>query len=471
MNRRSNRGAWKLQMAGMLWMFGRLLLLNNGGVLEELLDSARKQSRPRRWPWQAKTIRDRLDARGEEIADYAKLQGDALLKIVQQQSRPRRWPWQEKTIRDQLDERSEEFAERAAAQSAALAALAAARRDELLDVVRKQSQPRRWPWQQKTARDRLDERSAQLASVAAERSAALAALAAARRDALLKEARRQTQPSRWPWQEKTAYDHVQTQSERAKELASAKYDAVAAQTGEFADAAAQRRDELLKEARRQAQPSRWPWQEKTAYDKATEQYETAAERAAELADRSGKALQTSAEAASEYARQAKDAVPGMVGAAGAAAIAASASLKDTARSAADSVGSATSAASETLKDTAKSVGSTFSASSNGATSTIKDAAKSVSASISSTAEDAADAVQSAVHKPVHAVSSGVKATKRTARWSRRVLRTALWAGLAGVVIGMLAAPESGKEFRKHLQAVIDQASRTIQGDSGLATQV
>jgi len=455
-------------MARAAWMLESLLMLNSGGFVDGLLDTARKQAQPRRWPWQQKTLRDRLNEYGEDVTNYAKLQGDTLLKIVQEQSRPRRWPWQQRTLRDLLDARTEEFAELAAAQSAVLAQAVAQRRDELLDSVRKQAQPRRWPWQQKTARDRLNERSAQLASVAAERSAQLAALAAARRDALVSEARRQAQPSRWPWQSDTLRDKLDArtgevsaaataQSAKLKSAASNQYDAAMAQGSALADAAAQQKDALLREARRQSQPRRWPWQQKTAYDRALEQrdaltqaaadrYSSASERAKDLKDRSGKTLRKSADNASDYVQQAKDVVPGVLG----AATAATSLLKDNAKSARDSVGASASSAGASLKDTARNVGS----------------------SISSTAEDAADAVQSAVNKPVQAVNSGVKATKRTARWSRRLFRTALWAVLAGIVIGMLAAPESGQEMRKHLQAAFDQLSRSVQGGgSGTATQI
>ncbi len=400
MNKRSiKRGRW-LSMAGATWVLESLLLLNSGGFVEDLLDTARKQTQPRRWPWQQKTLRDRLKDYGEDVADYAKLQGDVLLNIVQHQSRPRRWPWQQKTIRDLLDERTEEFAELAAVQSAELARAMAQRRDELLDIVRKQTQPRRWPWQQKTAYDRARERSAQLASVAAERSAQLAALAAARRDALVSEARRQSKPRRWPWQQKTAYDRAREQRESLTQTAA-------------------------------------------------DRYSTASDRAKNLADRSSTALRKSADSASDYVQLAKDAMPGVLGAAGVATTAATSLLKDNAKSARESVSTSAGSAGSSLKGTAKSVGS----------------------SISSTAEDAADAVQSAVNKPVKAVNSGVKATKRTARWSRRLFRTALWAGLAGIVVGMLAAPESGQEIRKHLQNAFDQLSRSVQGGgSSTSTQ-
>src|SRR2546421_515965 len=103
-----------------------------------------------------------------ERALYKTLDVDGLLAAAREQSRPRRWPWQPKTVRDRVGERSAELAELAAERSAELAALAAARRDVLLQEARRQSQPRHWPWQPKTVRDRLGERGAAFKSVAAD---------------------------------------------------------------------------------------------------------------------------------------------------------------------------------------------------------------------------------------------------------------------------------------------------------------
>ena len=85
-----------------------LCLLQTVGMVDGVMAAARQQSRPRRWPWQKRTVRDYADAYRSELATLARLQGAALLQLVQQQTRPRRWPWQKKTIRDLIDERSAE---------------------------------------------------------------------------------------------------------------------------------------------------------------------------------------------------------------------------------------------------------------------------------------------------------------------------------------------------------------------------
>src|SRR5437868_12038259 len=112
--------------------------------VDGLLAAAREQSRPRRWPWQPKTVRDRVGERSAELAALGALQGAALLRAVRQQSRPRRWPWQPKTVRDLVNERSAVLAELAAERSAELAEIVAQRKDALVEAARQQSQPRRW---------------------------------------------------------------------------------------------------------------------------------------------------------------------------------------------------------------------------------------------------------------------------------------------------------------------------------------
>ena len=111
------------------------------------------------------------------VAQLSALAPDSLLREVRRQSRPRRWPWQPKTLRDLINERRADLLELAAERSAELADLVAQRRDDMADELRKQAQPRRFPWQQKTARDYVDARMNELTERAAERSAQLAALA------------------------------------------------------------------------------------------------------------------------------------------------------------------------------------------------------------------------------------------------------------------------------------------------------
>jgi gas vesicle protein len=143
-----------------------------------------------------------------QLPTIAQLQGERLAHAVRQQSRPRRWPWQPKTLYDLAHERSAEVAGLAAERAAALAAAAAQERDRIAGLVREQSRPRRRPWQPKTARDLVDERSARIAANAAALSAQLAELTARRRDSLLDQVRKQSRPRRWPWQPKTARDRL-----------------------------------------------------------------------------------------------------------------------------------------------------------------------------------------------------------------------------------------------------------------------
>lgn len=181
----------------------------------DLLDQARRQSKLRRWRWQPKTIRDTVEEYRAELAALVGLQGAALLAAVQRQSRRRRWPWQPKTIRDLLEERSVELTALAAEWSAEQAEAVSRRAAALRAMAQHEIQPRRWPWQAKTFRDRVSEQNVELASRAAERSAKLALLARQQRDTLLKEVRRQSQPRRWPWQPKTIRDQI---SERGEQI-------------------------------------------------------------------------------------------------------------------------------------------------------------------------------------------------------------------------------------------------------------
>jgi hypothetical protein len=336
-------------------------VLQSGTMVDQALAAARRQARPRRWPWQPKTMRDYVDAYRVELAALARQQGATLLDAVQRQSQRRRWPWQPKTIRDLIDERSAELTELAAEWSAELAAAVAARKDALVTTAQQQVRPRRWPWQPKTLRDRVSERSVQLATVAAERSEELAALARARRDALLKQARRQRSSRRWPWQPKTARDRLKEQSERGKR----------ALVG---------------------------------------QVNSAAERLMELAEQSSQTVRQTASATSDQVQQLASAVP-------------------------RTIESATSAAAGSLHD----------------------AAQRVSTTVSTTADTAAAAAQ----RPVSAVSDSVHAGRRTVRRGVRLFRTALWATLIGVVIGLLFATTSGEELRRQLRRISDQLIRGV----------
>ncbi|HEU5088480.1 MAG TPA: hypothetical protein VFT99_13585, partial [Roseiflexaceae bacterium] len=130
-------------------------------------------------------------------------------------------------MRDLINERRADLLELAAERSAELADLVAQRRDDMADELRKQAQPRRFPWQQKTARDYVDARMSELTERAAERAAELAALAATRRDNVIGVLERQARPRRFPWQPKTARDRVDAQLASLARQAGAQRDLVA----------------------------------------------------------------------------------------------------------------------------------------------------------------------------------------------------------------------------------------------------
>jgi hypothetical protein len=339
----------------LLWY---LSVLARSMLGEGVLAEARRQSQPRRWPWQPKTVRDYVEAYRADLTALVSQQGAALLAAVQRQSRRRRWPWQPKTIRDLLDERSADLVALAADWSAELAEAVARRTDALQASAEQQIRPRRWPWQPKTIRDRVSDRSVELARSAAERSAELALLARQRRDALLKEVRRQSQRRRWPWQPKTIRDQL---SERSKQVMG-------------------------------------------------EQLTTATGRLTSMTNQSAQSVSQTASAIGERMQQ----------------------LLRVAPSAIDSA-------------TTTAAGS------------LKEAAQNVSATVNTTAETATAVVQ----RPVTAVSDSIQAGSRGVRRSVRLVRTALWAALIGIVLGLLLAPTSGAELRRQIRAVVDQVAGAV----------
>lgn len=171
-----------------------------------------------------------------------------LIDEIKRQSQPRRWPWQEKTVRDLINEGRSELVDRALERSNKLTSAAAEQRDELLSTFQRQSQPRRWFWQEKTAYDKFGEQRARIADSAIERATALAELANERRQYLVEEARRQSQPRRFFWEAPTLRDKIESKPVGL---------------------------------RTQLQPSRWPWQEPTLRDKLEDRRE---ELRAALAD-------------------------------------------------------------------------------------------------------------------------------------------------------------------------------------------
>jgi len=335
-----------------LYVLGRTML--GAGALAK----ARRQRHPRRWLWQPKTVRDYVDAYRADLAALVSLQGAALLAAVQRQSRRRRWPWQPKTIRDLLDERSADLVALAAEWSAELADAVAKRTDALRTTAQHQIRPRRWPWQPKTLRDRVSDRSVELATRAAQRSAELALLASQRRDALLKEVRRQSQPRRWPWQPKTIRDQL---SERGKRVMA-------------------------------------------------EQLSTATDRLTSMTNQPAQTVTHVASAIGEQMQQLLTAAPSVI-------------------------------------DSATTT----------AASALKEAAQNVSTTVSATAETAAATAQ----RPVTAVRDSVQTGSRRVRRGVRLVRTALWAALIGIVLGLLLAKTSGAELRRQIRAIVDQMAGTV----------
>jgi hypothetical protein len=348
--------------AVVLLLFSYAYVIGKSVLNADVLAQARHQSQPRRWPWQPKTVRDYVDAYRADLAALVSQQGAALLTAVQRQSRRRRWPWQPKTIRDLLEERSAELVALAAEWSAELAEAVAKRTAALRATAEHQIRPRRWPWQPKTFRDRVSERNMELATRAAERSVELALLARQRRDALLKEVRRQSQPRRWPWQPKTIRDQL---SERGKQMA-------------------------------------------------------------------------------KHVTSATDSLTRMT------------------NSSAEIVSQTASAIGEQMQPVLTIAPNVIESAATSATSVLKEASQNVSIALNATAETAAAAVQ----RPVTAVSDNVQAGRRWVRRGVRLIRTALWAALIGMVVGLLLAKTSGAELRRQIRVIIDQIAEIIRRQTG-----
>lgn len=374
---------------------------------EALVREVRHQSQPRRWPWQPKTLRDMVNERQSHLSDLvaersAEMAGlladrrDHVKKTVRHQSHPRRFPWQQKTARDYLDARIEKMTELAAERSAELAALAATRRDNILGRIEAESHPRRFPWQQKTTRDRLDERVGSLASQAANRRDHLVEEAAARRDELLSQFEHEARGRRFPWQQKTARDRLDEHLGDVSSQVAGRRDELAAQV----EAA---RADLLGQLEAESSHRRFPWQKKTVRDKAEER----------LSD-----LETAFTENRGSVQEALKSAPAALGVAALGAI-------------------------EAVK------GSAGNTSSN-----LRDSADELSKRVSETRDHAAANVRSVAKAPVKAINRKVESGKRTVRWSARVVKVAFWALLIGAAIGVLYSPRSGRELRAEIRTVV-----------------
>ncbi len=404
---------------------------------DELVKEARRQAKPRRFFWQEKTAYDKLSERRDDLT-----------ALVNERTAPVRERLNEQ--RDVLVERGSDLRDRALEQRDVLAgrandtlALAAERRDELLKEARRQAKPRRFFWQQKTAYDKAQEHRAVLASLAAtqrdvlvERGSELRDRALEQRDVLAergselvntasergrelldqanvrsaelaKEARRQAKPRRFFWQEKTAYDRAQERRDELVTKGGILAAAAATAGAKLLEQANERSAELAKEARRQSQPRRFFWQEKTAYDRAVERAGTARESLAHALP----IAQNRAESAVSRAQSA----------------------------ATDAIGTVRSSATDAI-DTVKH-----------------------------SASDAADSVKYAAQVPGRAVRSGVKAGQRTVRHSVRIVRVFLWAIAIGALIGLLFAPRSGAQLRADLQRAFQDILDTLNPNSNRDT--
>ncbi|KAB8142381.1 YtxH domain-containing protein [Chloroflexia bacterium SDU3-3] len=380
-----------------------------------------------------------------------------LMEEVKRQSRPRRWPWQPKTIRDMLDERRADLVEQAMERSAQLAQAASEQRDLALAEARRQARPRRWPWQPPTAYDKLSVRRDRALSLATERASALSEAAQARRDQLMAEARRQARPRRWPWQPPTAYDKLSVQRDRALSLATERAHTLseAAQAhasdlqGKLSAAVPviqAQRDHLVAEARRQARPRRWPWQPPTAYDKLSVQRAHALGLASEQASILGERAHTLGEAAQAHASDLQGKLTAAVPVIQDRAAKASHRARKRAQAAADVVQQQLSAAPAHLSSAAES---------------LRESAGSVATSARTAALAPVGAVRDQVSAGQHALSEGVHAGRRRVRRGLRVGRLLIWATLVGGILALLFAPRSGDETRRNIAGLWQNISRSL----------
>jgi gas vesicle protein len=137
-------------------------------------------------------------------------------------------------------------------------------------------------------------------------------------------------------------------------------------------------------------------------------------------------------------------------------------LSGIAKQPAQTVGQAAGAIGERVEQLRTAVPAAVDAATTTASTSLKDAAKNVGATVNTTAETAAAAVQ----RPITAVSDSVQAGGRQVRRGVRLVRTALWAGLIGIVVGLLLARTSGEELRRQLGEIVDQFAGPVRRQSG-----
>lgn len=427
---------------------------------EALVREVRRQSKPRRWPWQPKTLRDLVNERqahmsdvtAERSAELAALladRRDRVKETLRHQSKPRRYPWQQKTARDHLDDRLGKMTELAAERSAELAALAATRRDNIFGRIEAETHHRRYPWQKKTARDRFDERVDSLTNRAASRRDELAEQVQSARDELLSQFEHEARGRRLPWQHKTARDKVEDQASLLAGEAASRKDEL---TGRFESA----RADLLGRLEQENNGRRFPWQRKTMRDKAEEQLSSLADDATtrrdELAeqvesaraDLLGRLEQENSGRRFPWQRRtmretAEDRLSEMNGSFSDA----NSNMQGVLKTAPAALGAAALSAVEAVKGSADSTGSS-----------LREGADVLSKRMSDTREQAAANVRAVAKAPAKAINRKVESGKRTVRWSARVVKATFWALLIGAAIGVLYSPRSGREIRAEIRKSI-----------------
>jgi len=329
-----------------------------------------------------------------------------MLREVRRQSRPRRWPWQPKTLRNLADEQSKELVELAAERSALLAAAVAKERERLTQLVQHQLRPRRWPWQPKTLRDRAEEQRLRFVELAAQQSTALATLAAARRDKLLGKIKQQSRPRRWPWQPKTLRDRAEAARGTLREAS----DGALEQIAGVASASGQ-------------------WSQ-----------EAVAGVPAALRATAAVASDTVKETAHTIGKQVSKTASSVPDALWATAAAASDTVKETAHTMGKQVSKTTSVVPDALRATAAA-----------ASDTVKETAHAIGKQVGDATEATGAALHTAAQVPGDMIHSRVQAGKRKVRRGVRLVKTSFWSFIMGMIAGVLVAPRSGEETRKAIQ--------------------
>jgi gas vesicle protein len=222
----------------------------------------------------------------------------------------------------------------------------------------------------------------------------------------------------------------------------------------LAELAARRRDSLLDQVRKQSQPRRWPWQEKTARDRLSERGASLRAAATGVA---GQVVGTVG-AARETVRERVSAAPQTLGTtAGAAAE----TLQGAAEAVRHRVSDTREAAAETLQGAAEAVRHRVSDTREAAAQTLHGAAETARQRVSETGGAVSDAISGRVDATTGAINETLAAGQRRVRRGVRLARWSFWSFVGGVVTGVLVAPRSGEETRRELTAAAQHLSDSI----------